>query len=142
MKTIQLIQGGVFEDNRGKFIFANDFDLTPIQRLYHIHHPDTEVVRAWQGHKVESKWFHCIKSSFDIKLAPIHKDLLQGGDYIKKYCEIYQRNLPNAIMVDHSSVNLPEIFFTDLGHLNYSGASYYSTLIKKNGFLRSINNCN
>lgn len=71
MKTIQLIQGGVFEDNRGKVVFANDFDLTPIQRLYHIHHPDTEVVRAWQGHKVESKWFHCIKGSFDIKLAAI-----------------------------------------------------------------------
>lgn len=64
MKSTNLIEGGIYKDERGKIIFANDFDMTDIQRLYHIHQSDISVIRAWQGHRKESKWFHCIKGSF------------------------------------------------------------------------------
>lgn len=33
LKTFQLIQDGTLGDDRGKVVFANDFDLTPIKRL-------------------------------------------------------------------------------------------------------------
>ena len=54
LKSYELITGGVFEDQRGKVVFVNDCDLTNVKRFYHIHHPNTYTVRAWQGHKIES----------------------------------------------------------------------------------------
>ena len=34
-------------------------------------HFDIEVVRAWQGHTIESRWFHCVNGSFNVKLVEI-----------------------------------------------------------------------
>jgi dTDP-4-dehydrorhamnose 3,5-epimerase len=64
LKNTNLIGGGTYKDERGKIVFVNDFNMTNVQRLYHIHQSDVSVVRAWQGHKKETKWFHCIKGSF------------------------------------------------------------------------------
>lgn len=124
LKTFQLIQCDIFEDNRGKVVFANDFDMNPIRRLYHIHHLDTDVVRAWQGHKVESKWFHCIKGGFDTKLVSIDdwqapsKDLeiksvqlcadnsqvlfIPGG-----YASGFKAITPNSILMVFSDMDVP-----------------------------------
>ncbi|HEX8576512.1 MAG TPA: dTDP-4-dehydrorhamnose 3,5-epimerase family protein [Flavobacterium sp.] len=59
-----LIQGGMHEDERGKLVFANGFDLSDVRRCYIIEHTDIAVVRAWQGHKKEQKWFQVISGSF------------------------------------------------------------------------------
>ncbi|MFD1062567.1 WxcM-like domain-containing protein [Winogradskyella litorisediminis] len=66
-----LIKGGVFKDQRGKLDFFNDFDAKQIKRIYFTTHFDTKVIRAWQGHKVESRWFVCTNGSFQIKLVEI-----------------------------------------------------------------------
>ena len=58
------LKGGTFTDERGTLSFINEFDLSPVKRMYTIIHPDKTVVRAWQGHQQESKWFKCIKGSF------------------------------------------------------------------------------
>ena len=34
-----------------------------------IEHPDASVVRAWQGHKKEQKWFYVIAGSFKIVMV-------------------------------------------------------------------------
>jgi dTDP-4-dehydrorhamnose 3,5-epimerase-like enzyme len=45
-------------------------------------HPKTDIIRAWQGHKIERKWFYCTKGAFEIKVVEIDnwdnpsKDLL------------------------------------------------------------------
>lgn len=62
-KTTHL-KGGTFSDERGILSFVNEFDLSPVKRMYSIVHPDKSVVRAWQGHQQESKWFKCIKGRF------------------------------------------------------------------------------
>lgn len=64
-----LIETKSFTDNRGTLIFANDFDMLPIKRFYTLVHPDTSVIRAWQGHKIEQKWFFVLVGSFNIKLV-------------------------------------------------------------------------
>lgn len=58
------LKGGTFSDERGILSFVNEFDLSPVKRMYSIVHPDKSVVRAWQGHQQESKWFKCIKGRF------------------------------------------------------------------------------
>ena len=64
-----IIQGGQFEDERGKLIFFNDFDMKEVKRFYIIEHPDASIVRAWQGHKIEKKWFYVISGSFKVVLV-------------------------------------------------------------------------
>jgi dTDP-4-dehydrorhamnose 3,5-epimerase len=70
-KVPMLIKGGRHIDERGKLAFINDFSMASCKRFYQITHDKTDLVRAWQGHKAEAKWFYCIKGSFDIKLIKI-----------------------------------------------------------------------
>lgn len=58
------IKGGCFSDSRGTVRFVNDFRLEGIKRFYTIQHPDIEVIRAWQGHKIETKCFFVSRGSF------------------------------------------------------------------------------
>ena len=71
MQKPNLIKGGSHTETRGKFEFINDFDLTKIKRFYKTTHFDTETIRAWQVHQKETKWFHCIKGSFEVKVADL-----------------------------------------------------------------------
>lgn len=59
-----LIKGNKHSDERGTLCFVNDFDLQNIRRFYTITHPDINIVRAWQGHKIENKHFFVTKGSF------------------------------------------------------------------------------
>ena len=66
-----IINGGKYEDERGQLEFFNEFDMSPIKRVYFTTHCDIEVVRAWQGHTIESRWFCCVNGSFNVKLVEI-----------------------------------------------------------------------
>ena len=59
-----LFSGNQHQDARGKISFINDCDLSKIKRFYVIKPADTEVVRAWQGHQQEEKWFYVVEGSF------------------------------------------------------------------------------
>ena len=67
----RLISGGKHADARGILSFNNDLDLTEVKRIYIIENQDTQVVRAWQGHKKEQRWFTAVKGSFKIELIAI-----------------------------------------------------------------------
>jgi dTDP-4-dehydrorhamnose 3,5-epimerase-like enzyme len=45
---------------------VNSFDMTAVKRQYVIEIPDTTIVRAWQGHKKEQKWFYVVAGSFKV----------------------------------------------------------------------------
>ena len=62
----KIIQGNIFEDHRGSVAFVNDFKFHDIERFYIISNSDEQPVRAWQGHKLDCKNFHCIQGSFRI----------------------------------------------------------------------------
>ena len=66
-----IIKGGNYTDERGGLEFYNDFDMSQIKRVYFTTHFDTEVIRAWQGHTIESRWFCSVKGSFQVKLIEI-----------------------------------------------------------------------
>lgn len=61
---IEIVNGGVFEDERGKLFHVNDFDFSEVKRFYVIEHPDHHIIRAWQGHQFEKKWFYVVSGSF------------------------------------------------------------------------------
>ena len=66
-----IIKGGSYTDERGQLEFFNEFDMSSLKRIYFTTHFDIEVVRAWQGHTIESRWFRCVNGSFNVKLVEI-----------------------------------------------------------------------
>ena len=51
----RLIEGGVAIDDRGSVSFVNDFDFGGVKRFYMVANHRSEFVRAWHGHRHESK---------------------------------------------------------------------------------------
>lgn len=51
--------------------FVNDFDFDGVKRFYAITHPDTKIIRAWQGHKLETKYFYVAAGAFRISWVKI-----------------------------------------------------------------------
>lgn len=79
-----IISGDTFTDHRGELEFYNDFDMSTIKRMYFTEHFDTNVIRAWQGHRIESRWFKCVKGRFIVKLVQIG-DWESPSDNLKVY---------------------------------------------------------
>ncbi|QXP60671.1 WxcM-like domain-containing protein [Olleya sp. HaHaR_3_96] len=104
LKTPELIDGDIFSDARGTLQFVNDFNLSSIKRVYFIIHPKTETIRAWQGHKIESRWFYCVKGSFSIKLVKI-----DDWDNPSDNCKIFEFDLEE---------NTPQVLFIPNGYAN------------------------
>jgi hypothetical protein len=67
----QLIKGESHEDFRGGLIYNNDFEASAIKRIYVIKNKNIAIIRAWQGHKIEQRWFSAMKGSFKIELIAI-----------------------------------------------------------------------
>jgi dTDP-4-dehydrorhamnose 3,5-epimerase len=64
---VKVICGNSHSDERGTLKFVNDFNMSSVVRMYNIE-PRIGAVRAWQGHKFETKWFYVIKGSFLVKI--------------------------------------------------------------------------
>lgn len=78
----KVIQGGNFSDHRGTISYVNDFSFAAIERFYIISNSDDNPIRAWQGHKLDTKNFYCLSGSFKIHFVKVDnwenpsKDLL------------------------------------------------------------------
>lgn len=70
-KNIKIYKGGVSVDDRGTVKFINDFDFQNIKRFYQINNFSTETVRAFHGHKKESKYVYVSRGSALICLVKI-----------------------------------------------------------------------
>ncbi len=66
-----LISGNCHKDKRGHLFYNNDFDLTNIKRMYVIENSSIDIIRAWQGHTIEQRWFSATKGSFKIQLIAV-----------------------------------------------------------------------
>jgi len=67
----KLILGNRFSDNRGFLSVINDFSLKSIVRFYEINPKNSSIIRAWQAHKEESKWFYCSQGAFVVNLVKL-----------------------------------------------------------------------
>lgn len=67
----KVIQGGNFSDQRGTISYVNDFSFKDIERFYIISNSDENPIRAWQGHKLDTKNFYCLRGSFKIHFVKI-----------------------------------------------------------------------
>jgi len=79
-----LITGNSHSDSRGIIRFVNDFDMSQVVRMYCVK-PDLGIIRAWQGHQKETKWFYAAKGSFLVKM--VEMDSLVKKEYLLKDTE-------------------------------------------------------
>lgn len=81
-----LFHGNSYKDERGVITYNNDFDFSKIKRLYTIENHSTEFIRGWQGHKIEQRWFACVKGSFEISVIELDDFMNPSRDLtIDKY---------------------------------------------------------
>ena len=66
---LTFIRGGLYKDERGILQYVNDEDPGNYRRFYIITHSDTNIVRAWQGHRIEEKSFFVVKGCFMIAVV-------------------------------------------------------------------------
>ncbi len=84
-----LFSGNCHKDQRGQLYYNNNFDATNIKRMYVIENHSVDFVRAWQGHKIEQRWFSAVQGRFKIQLIAIDNwekpnDSLPRLEYILK----------------------------------------------------------
>ena len=65
--------------------FVNDFGFSDVKRFYFIKHIDTSVIRAWQGHQFEKKYFYPISGSFVVAWVKIDDFENPSEDLIPEY---------------------------------------------------------
>ena len=123
--AIKVIEGGLHQDSRGIVSFVNEFDMTAVKRFYQIKQSNTELIRAWQGHQKESKWFHCVEGSFTINYVQPDSWNNPGGDESIEMSELnshnptilhipngyvtgIKANIPNSILMVYSDFTLSE----------------------------------
>ncbi|WP_294324237.1 WxcM-like domain-containing protein [uncultured Chryseobacterium sp.] len=81
-----LLKGKKLRDERGIITFNNDFDASAIKRIYTIENHSTEFIRGWQGHKIEQRWFACMKGDFEISVIEVDDFTKPSKDLtIQKY---------------------------------------------------------
>ena len=66
-----IIKGDLFKDNRGKLLSCNQFDMSHVKRMYSIENINSNYIRGWKGHKIETRWFFATKGSIIINTISI-----------------------------------------------------------------------
>jgi dTDP-4-dehydrorhamnose 3,5-epimerase-like enzyme len=94
-----LISGNCHQDQRGQLFYNNDFDTSSIKRMYVIENHSVDFIRAWQGHKIEQRWFSAIQGHFKIQLIAIDNwdkpsETLTRLDYILKSATLDILHIP------------------------------------------------
>ena len=100
----KIIKGSEFTDHRGTLSFINDFDMSPIKRMYAITHESIDVVRAWQGHRIESKYFKCLKGRFLVSVVLID-DWEMPSENLKANCYILDANKTEVLHIPAGYAN-------------------------------------
>ena len=72
MEFPKIISGDCHVDYRGALIYNNNFDATNVKRVYFIENKNESIIRGWQGHKIEKRWFSPVIGSFKIRLIKIN----------------------------------------------------------------------
>ncbi|HKO75783.1 MAG TPA: hypothetical protein VJU52_01115 [Flavobacterium sp.] len=79
-KIPQLIKGGIHTDQRGQISFVNDMKFDTIERFYIISNSAENPLRAWQGHKIDNKYFCCIQGTVKVHYVKIDNWELPSKD--------------------------------------------------------------
>lgn len=93
-----LIKGSIFTDERGKLNFINTLDMSAIVRFYEIAPRNTGIIRGWQGHREEKKWFYCHTGAFVVNLIQMD-DFENPSSYLKPERFLLEAKNPKVLEI-------------------------------------------
>jgi len=79
---IQLIEGGMFADDRGKLRFVNGFDFSNVKRFYQVENHRQGFIRAWHGHVKEGKYVYVASGTALVGAVPLDDDTVTPKKYV------------------------------------------------------------
>lgn len=101
---IEILDGEIFVDHRGRISSMNGLDFSEINRFYVISNKDIELVRGWHGHRTEKKWFYCLKGSFTMAFVKIDDWEAPCQDLVPDIVRITSRK-SQTVLVPESYAN-------------------------------------
>jgi len=119
MDQPKLIKGDIAIDDRGKLIFANDFDFKKVKRFYQVQNYAGTNIRGWHGHKKEAKFAYVIRgwAIFVLKNMDAVKELDKFALSADKpeilyippgYYHAFQTRTPDTQIIFYSTASLKE----------------------------------
>ena len=70
-KSPRLIEGGIHTDSRGQISFVNGMVFEEIVRFYIISNSEEQPLRAWQGHRMDNKYFYCVQGQIRVHFVKV-----------------------------------------------------------------------
>ncbi len=98
------IIGDRFSDERGVINYTNNFKLPNIKRFYTIEHTSVRIVRAWQGHEIETKYFFPLKGIFVVAWVKIDNFDKPSDNLVAKH-RIINSNYPGVLHIPPGYAN-------------------------------------
>jgi dTDP-4-dehydrorhamnose 3,5-epimerase-like enzyme len=115
----KIIEGNIYSDARGSVSFVNDFKFTDIERFYVISNSEENPIRAWQGHKLDSKNFYCVQGSFKISFVKID-NWEQPSKYLKVESVILKSSESKVLHIPFGYANAVESLEKDSKLISFS----------------------
>ena len=97
--STQVLNGGVFTDDRGRIRFVNDFDFNDVKRFYQVENHRQGYIRAWHGHVNEGKYVYVAKGSALIGAVPMDDQSAEHQMFI-----VYEHN-PKVLCIHPKYAN-------------------------------------
>lgn len=69
--AVKVVEGCNFVDDRGSLLANNGFCLDGFKRFYVVKNHKSHFVRAWHGHRHESKALICVRGAFKVGIVKI-----------------------------------------------------------------------
>lgn len=92
-----VFNGDNFVDDRGMLTFFNDFDFSEVERMYQVRNHRAGFIRAWHGHKLESKHVQVVKGAALIGIASF------DGGFVSKH--ILSEHKPQILYIPKMHYN-------------------------------------
>ena len=122
MSVPKLITGSTYADDRGILTFNNDLSLSGTKRSYFMS-GDKGMIRAWHGHKIESKVIQCVSGR--VRIYAVNMDAYEK-DPISDINRFYL--IPNG-----NAVYIPKVYYNGIQFLsdNSSIIVYSDTTVEE-----------
>ncbi|BFP42773.1 hypothetical protein FGF1_36180 [Flavobacteriaceae bacterium GF1] len=96
-------------------------------------------ISNYQGKYLKKIYAFCKERNITLILlsTPLHPmEVEYQKEMLQSYNNFASKNLPEALLINHSNFQLPESYYADLDHLNHKGARLYTQYLKTNYFDR------
>lgn len=117
-----LLNGGLAVDDRGQVSFVNDFTFEGVKRFYLISNHQQGFVRAWHGHKKESKYVMVVSGAAIVAAVAID-DWQSPSHDLEIHRYVLNTNRPSVLFIPAGYANGFKTLTTDTRVMFFSTAT-------------------